>query len=75
MDTGPRRRRRCQLVGQVDHVALGLAHRGAVQDHLALGGQRAERLVEVDHAQVVQDLGEEAARTAGADTACSLPPT
>ncbi len=48
-----------QLVGQPHQVAARLAHRRAVHDDHALVQQRGERLDEVDHAQVVQHLGEE----------------
>src|SRR5206468_3457117 len=48
-----------QVVG-VDHVALRLAHLGAVLDDHTLREEVAERLVEPDEAQVAQHLGEEA---------------
>ncbi len=50
-----------QLLGQVDAVAEGLAHRLALVDDLALVEQRAERLGELDRSHVVQHLGEEPA--------------
>ena len=47
-------------VFRVHHVALGFGHLGPVfQDH-ALGEEALERLVDLDHPQVPEDLGEKA---------------
>jgi hypothetical protein len=48
-----------QLLPQVDAVAQRLGHRPALVDHLALVQLPRERLDEVHHAHVVQDLDEE----------------
>ncbi len=52
---------RGQLRAQVDAVAQRLGHGLALVDHLALAHQPQERLGEIDHAHVVQNLGEEPA--------------
>ncbi len=50
---------RSQLLGQVHAIAQGLGHGPALVDHLALVEQPGERLGEVNHPHVVEDLGEE----------------